>query len=147
MKGDRILMSQKQLQRFRVIGLAEIERIPLKEASGKMRLSYRQTKRFWKRVQEQGAEGLRHGNTGRSPQNRIPDKVKKNILELSCQKLAEWGTFVQNMLGSYEETGTPLNYAISRKRSGMMRGVVSAFGMVQVLKIFVSASGLLGSHL
>ena len=106
-------MSQKQLQRFRVIGLVEIERIPLKEASGKMGLSYRQTKRFWKRVKEQGAKGLRHGNTGRSPQNRISDKVKKNILELSCQKLAEWGTFVQNVLNSYEETGTPLNYAFA----------------------------------
>jgi hypothetical protein len=52
MKGEKILMSQRQLQRFRVMGLVEVDRITLREAAGKMGLSYRQAKRIWKRVRE-----------------------------------------------------------------------------------------------
>ncbi len=90
MKGDKIFMSQEQLQRFRVMGLVEAEKISLKDGAGKMGISYRQAKRVWKRVREKGAQGLLHGNCGRSPQNRIPDPVKKRVLELSRQKYHEF---------------------------------------------------------
>src|SRR5512135_1248891 len=90
MKGDKIFMSQEQLQRFRVMGLVEAEKISLKDGAGKMGISYRQAKRIWKRVREKGAQGLLHGNCGRTPQNRIPDPVKKRILELSLQKYPEF---------------------------------------------------------
>src|SRR3972149_3782632 len=90
MKGEKIELSQKQLQRFRVMGLVEVKRITLREAAGKMGLSYRQAKRVWKRVRAKGAQGLMHGNTGQSPQNRIPDKTKEKVLALSCQKYTEF---------------------------------------------------------
>ena len=90
MKGEKIELSQRQLQRFRVMGLVEVRRITLMEAAGKMGLSYRQAKRIWKRVRAKGAQGLMHGNTGQSPQNRIPDKTKKKVLALSCQKYTEF---------------------------------------------------------
>jgi transposase len=90
MKGEKIELSQRQLQRFRVMGFVEVGRITLREAAGKMGLSYRQAKRIWKRVRAKGAQGLMHGNTGRSPQNRIPDKTKKKVLALSCQKYTEF---------------------------------------------------------
>ena len=86
MKGDQILMSQKQLQRFRVMSLVEAGKITLKEAAEKIGRSYRQAKRIWKRFREKGVQGLLHGNEGRSPQNRIPDEVKKRIVELSNQR-------------------------------------------------------------
>jgi hypothetical protein len=46
MKGEKIELSQRQLQRFRVMGLMEVGRITLREAAGKMGLSYRQAKRI-----------------------------------------------------------------------------------------------------
>lgn len=90
MKGDKILMSQKQLQRFRVVGLVEAEKISLKDGAGKMGISYRQAKRIWKRVREKGAQGLLHGNTDRSPRNRISDAVREGILALSRKKYAQF---------------------------------------------------------
>ena len=86
MKGDNILMSQEQLQRLRVIGLVEAEKISLREAAEKMGVCYRQAKRVGKRVREEGAQGLIHGNTGRCPINRVSDKLRERILELSAQK-------------------------------------------------------------
>jgi len=88
MEGEKVLMSQRQLHRFRVVGFVESGRITLKEAAAKMGVSYRQAKRIWKRVREKGAQGLLHGNAGRSPQHRIPDSLRKRIVELSCQKYA-----------------------------------------------------------
>lgn len=64
MKGEKIELSQRQLQRFRVMGLVEVGRITLREAAGKMGLSYRQTKRIRRRIKEKWAKGLIHGNTG-----------------------------------------------------------------------------------
>jgi len=58
MKGEKILMSQKQLQKFRVVGLVESGRITLEEAAVKIGVSYRQAKRICKRVREKGAQGL-----------------------------------------------------------------------------------------
>jgi transposase len=88
MEGEKVFMSQRQLHRFRVVGFVESGRISLKEAAEKMGVSYRQAKRIWKRVREKGAQGLLHGNAGRSPQHRIPDSLRKRIVELSCQKYA-----------------------------------------------------------
>jgi transposase len=86
MKGDQILMSQRQLQRFRVMSLVEAGKITLGEAAEKIGRSYRQAKRIWKRVKEKGAEGLLHRNCGRSAPNRIPDALKDRIEALSRQK-------------------------------------------------------------
>jgi transposase len=67
------------------MNLVEAGKITLKEAAEKFGRSYRQAKRIWKRAQEKGGQGLLHGNGGRSPQNRIPDELKKRIVELSGQ--------------------------------------------------------------
>jgi transposase len=114
MKGDKIFMSQKQLQRFRVIGLVEAEKISLKDGAGKMGISYRQAKRVRKRVRERGAQGLMHGNCGRSPQNRIPDPVKKRVLELSRQKYSAFNDrhFGEELL---EQERIPLGRETVRK--------------------------------
>ena len=40
MKGEKILLSQKQLQRFRIVGLVESGRTSLEEAAVKIGVSY-----------------------------------------------------------------------------------------------------------
>ncbi len=83
-------MSQKQLQRFRVVGFVESGQISLQDAAKKMGVSYRQAKRICKRVGEKGPQGLIHGNVGRAPQNRTPESLRKRILELSSRKYADF---------------------------------------------------------
>ncbi len=83
-------MSQKQLQRFRVVRLVESGRMTVKEATGKMGVYCQQAKRIRKRVREKGAQGLLHGNAGHSPQHRIPEQVRKTILDLSCKNYAKF---------------------------------------------------------
>jgi predicted HTH domain antitoxin len=61
MEGEKIFMSQRQLQRWVVIDLVEAGKITLKEGAEKIGMSYRQTKRIRKRVQEKGVKGLLQG--------------------------------------------------------------------------------------
>ncbi len=72
MKGEKITLSQRQLQRYRVMSLVEAGKVRLKEAAEKIGRSYRQTKRIRRRFQEQGVKGLMHGNPGKLPCNGLP---------------------------------------------------------------------------
>jgi transposase len=83
MEGDKILMSQRQLQRWHLMGLVEGGKITLKEATEKLGVSYRQAKRIRKAVKNKGVRGLIHGNVGRPPPNRISERVKQQVLNLS----------------------------------------------------------------
>ena len=114
MKGDQILMSQKQSQRYRVMNLVEAGKITLKEGAEKFGRSYRQAKRIWKRVKEKGGQGLLHGNCGRSPQNRLPDRVKKRIAELSGQTYSAFNDrhFWEQLL---EQEGIVIGWETVRK--------------------------------
>ena len=83
-------MGQKQLQRWKVMEMVDVGKITLKEAEGMIGVSYRQTKRIWKAVKEKGIKGLIHGNTGRKSSHRIEERIRKQIVELSRKRYAEF---------------------------------------------------------
>src|SRR4030042_4126552 len=114
MKGEKIVMSQKQVQGLRVVGWVESGRITLEEAAVKIGVSSRQAKRICKRVREKGAQGLLHGNAGHFPQHRISDSLRKCIVELSCQKYAAFNDrhFGEQLL---EQEGMALGRETVRK--------------------------------
>jgi transposase len=86
MEGEKLFMSERQLQKWRVMGLVEVGKITLKEAGEKIGVSYRQAKRLWRAVKARGAKGLLHGNVGRPPPNRISDRLKQQVLKLSRER-------------------------------------------------------------
>jgi transposase len=90
MEGEKILMSQRQLQRWHVMGLVEVGKITLKEAGEKIGVSYRQAKRIRKGVRKKGAKGLIHGNVGRPPPNQISEALRQRVLELSRENYKEF---------------------------------------------------------
>jgi transposase len=90
MEGEKILMSQRQLQRLEVMGLVEAGKITLKEGAEKIGMSYRQTIRIRKRVQEKGGKGLIHGNTGNPSNHRMKEGIKAKVLKLSQKVYGEF---------------------------------------------------------
>ena len=83
-------MSQRQLQRLEVMGLVEAGKITLKEGAEKIGMSYRQTKRIRKRVEEKGGRGLIHGNTGNPSNHRMKEGIKAKVLKLSQKVYGEF---------------------------------------------------------
>ena len=81
MEGEKILMSQRQLQRLEVMGLVEAGKITLKEGAEEIGMSYPQTKRIRKRVQEKGGQGLIHGNTGNPSNHRMKEGIKAKVYQ------------------------------------------------------------------
>jgi transposase len=56
------------------------------EAAERMELSYRQSKRLWKRYRQEGAAGLAHRSAGRSSNRAKPKKLRSKILRLIREK-------------------------------------------------------------
>ena len=90
MKGEQITLSQRQLQRYRVMTLVEAGKITLKEAAEKIGRSYRQAKRIWKRVREEGVRGVLHRNTGKPSHHRLQEGIGERVLQLSQEKYFEF---------------------------------------------------------
>jgi transposase len=106
MKGDRIILSQRQMQRFQVMSLVEAGKITLKEAAEKIGRSYRQAKRIWKRVRAEGVRGVVHGNSGKPSKHRSPKELREKVLQLSQRCYGEFNdTHFTEMLAEREKVG------------------------------------------
>jgi transposase InsO family protein len=85
MKKDIITMSKKQLNRFDVLSKANAGLITVHEASEALGLSERQVTRLKKKVRDEGATGVIHGNSSKQPANKISDQTKQEILNIRGQ--------------------------------------------------------------
>jgi transposase len=79
-------MSSKELRRAGVLARVEKEALNLVNAAAILWLSYRQTKRLWRRYREEGAAGLRHRSVGRESGRKKPKKFRLKVLRLVRQK-------------------------------------------------------------
>jgi len=75
-------MSQKQLNRFKVISMVIEGNLKIADAAKSLGLSERQVKRLKKGVIEQGAGFLIHKNSGKIPSHAIDNKLKERIINL-----------------------------------------------------------------
>ena len=125
MKGDTITLSQRELQKVRVMSLVEAGKITLREAAGKIGRSYRQAKRIWKRVKKEGVKGVLHGNMGKPSNHRTPEQVREKVLQLSRQRYGEFNDthFTEKLL---EQEGLDLSRETVRKmrrEAGICKGM------------------------
>lgn len=102
MKGD-IVMSQKEIQRVRVMEQVQSGALKLIEATELLELSYRQGKRLKVKYKESGPVGLIHGNRGRMPANVLGEREKELIRQLVTGKYADFNdSHVTEMLQESE---------------------------------------------
>ncbi len=79
-------MSSRELERVEVMGRVRSRDLKLRDAAVMLELSYRQTKRLWRRYRQVGRKGLKHGNAGR-PSNRSKRlKLRRRVLNLVKKK-------------------------------------------------------------
>jgi transposase len=79
-------MSSRELKRLGVLARVEKEALSLVDAAAILGLSYRQTKRIWRRYRDEGAEGLQHRSVGRKSGRTKPRKFRLKVLRLVRQK-------------------------------------------------------------
>src|ERR1051326_3569285 len=79
-------MSSRELERVEVIGRVASGALKLKHAAEMLELSYRQTKRLWRRYRKKGPEGLKHGHAGRCSNRGKPKRLRRKVLQLIQKK-------------------------------------------------------------
>ena len=79
-------MSRRELRRVEVLSRVRGRELKLVDAAELVDLSYRQTKRLWKRYREEGAEGLKHRSAGRRSNRAKPEKFRRKVLGLVRRK-------------------------------------------------------------
>jgi transposase len=79
-------MSTRELERVEVMGRVAKAGLKLVDAAIMLQLSYRQVKRLWRRYQQVGRKGLKHGNVGGLSNRSKPMKLRLRILNLIKKK-------------------------------------------------------------
>jgi transposase len=81
-----VTMSQKELQRVKVIENAVGGRLSVSEAAGLLQLSERQVQRLKRRYHPEGIDWVHHGNRGRPMPWALPTALRRTILQLARGK-------------------------------------------------------------
>ena len=79
-------MSRRELTRVEVFARVTAGTLSLGTAAGMLGVSYRQTKRLWRRYRDAGAKGLQHRGVGKRSNRGTPSRVQHRVLALIRQK-------------------------------------------------------------
>jgi transposase len=79
-------MSEREMQRAAVLAQVKSRAWTVVEAAERMELSYRQSKRLWRRYRKEGAAGLVHRSVGRVSNRAVPKKRRAKVLRLIREK-------------------------------------------------------------
>ena len=104
-------MSRRELERVAVMGRVASGDLALSSAAEMLELSYRQTKRLWRRYREAGSAGLKHGNAGRPSNRGKPGKLRRRVLQLIGEKYSG-------------EAGEPFGPTLAAEHLGEEDGIV-----------------------
>lgn len=89
--GDLLIMSKKELKRKSIFDLVKNGDITRLDASKRLRLSYRQTRRSYQRYLREGDSGLVHKNRGKPSHRAILFSVKQTAIDLYEEKYCDFG--------------------------------------------------------
>jgi transposase len=79
-------MSTRELHRVEVFSRVQSQALRLVDAAEMLALSYRQTKRLWRRYRREGASGLQHRSAGRDSHRAKPRGFREQVLSLLREK-------------------------------------------------------------
>ena len=79
-----------QSQKYQVLQAALDGHMTNAQAAGGLGKSRRQVQRLKARVRSLGPSGVRHGNAGRTPHNKLPPVLRQKILDLAASTYADY---------------------------------------------------------
>lgn len=88
---ETLEMSGVERKRLEVFSRVKSGQVRLAKASEILGISYRQTKRIWRRYQDQGDGGLVHGLRGKKSNRQSDSKLRKKVLKRYREKYSDYG--------------------------------------------------------
>ena len=100
---ERIVLSQKELQRVQVLEQVKGGHLTLVVGGDLMQVCYRQAKRLLGRYREEGPQGLAHRRRGQPAHNELSPELRARILSLHQERYAQFNdTHFVEMLAERE---------------------------------------------
>ncbi len=90
MEGDLLMSAKERRRKVEFEGIVE-GRMTILEVSEKLGLSYRQSRRSYKRFREEGDTGLVHRSRGRRSNSAKPDEFRRAVLERYRERYEGFG--------------------------------------------------------
>ena len=91
MKGDKLMMSGVERQRKALLFAVLEGQLTLKEAAKRLKLSYRQAKRIYRRYKRDGDAGLIHGRRGQVALNAYNASYREQVLSAYRNRYSGYG--------------------------------------------------------
>ena len=91
MREGTLLMSRKDCRRIQVLSRVKEKLISVGKAGELLGLSYRQTRRLWKRYREGGEKGVIHRGRGAESNNHLSVQLKEKILDRYQERYQGFG--------------------------------------------------------
>jgi hypothetical protein len=148
---EKLLMSQKERVRLIVMQQVKQKELTLAQAREVLALSYRQTKRVWRRYRLDGDKGLVHRLRGRPGKRAKAAKLKKRILARYDELYPDFGpTLVAEYLAAEgmvvdHETLRPVAFGPRQTEAAPPVPAASAMARTQALLWRDGATGWFGS--
>lgn len=89
--GETLSMSRKERTRLVELGVVKRGDQTLAAAARRLGLSYRQTKRVWRRFEQEGEAGLVHRSRGRPSNRKKPESLRQECLAMYREQLEGYG--------------------------------------------------------
>lgn len=90
-EGDKLTMSGKERRRYVEMEAVRGGKQSLREAAERLRVSYRQARRIWRRFEEKGEAGLVHRGRGRRSNRSKPAQTRQACLWIYREELEGFG--------------------------------------------------------
>ena len=88
MTRETITLTQEEHRRVMVLTAVREGRVRAKDAAQLLGLSVRQCRRLLAAFRKRGPAGLAHGNRGRPPLNRLPERLRRRVVRLATTTYA-----------------------------------------------------------
>jgi len=112
--AGKLPMGQKDLLRSKVMGMVQEGAIELIEAAIRLKVSYRQAKRIYKRYRKEGDAGVLHRSTGKPSNNRLDEALVRKAIEIYADRYSDFGpTLAAEKL--FEREGIMINHETLRR--------------------------------
>ena len=140
-----MLLRMKEVNRLRVLQGYMEGKVLIEEATRILKRSVRSVYRMVKKVKEKGAEGVLHGNRNKVSSRRVPESIRKKVIELVLEKYGDINdTHLCEILSKAEgivmgretlrsilrKEGIPSKRKIRRRKYRSRRERKEAFGMM-----------------
>jgi transposase len=140
-----VLLTMREINRLRVLQGYMDGKILLEEAARILKRSVRSVYRLLAKVREKGPEGVLHGNRNKVSPRRVPESVRKKVIELAMGKYRDIndthlceilrkaegiGMGRETLRGILRKEGIPSKRKVKRRKYRSRRERKEAFGMM-----------------